>query len=81
VHSIRAGGVTLTTHPLPATVDGAARTLWLDQPDSCPLTWQRTGFPESLDLDVDIGSDATVTMPIGYPLAAWLLDGPCTRHG
>jgi hypothetical protein len=81
VQAIRAGGVTLTAHPLPAAVDGAARTLWLDQPAGCPLTWQRTGFPESLDVDVDIGSDATVTVPIGYALAAWLLDGPCTRHG
>ena len=77
LQAIRAGGVPLLGRPLPATVDGEARTLWLDRPPDCPQAWRRSGFPESLEADVDVGSQATVTIPLGYQLTAWLLDGPC----
>jgi hypothetical protein len=77
LHEIRAGGVHLDARPLPAAVDGETRTVWLQPPPDCALTWQRTGLPESVQLDVDVGADATVTVPLGYALPAWLLDGPC----
>jgi hypothetical protein len=77
LQQVRAGGVRLDASPLPATVDGEVRTLWLEPPASCAPSWQRTGLPETIDLDVDVGADVTVTVPLGYALAAWLLDAPC----
>lgn len=77
VHQIRAGGVRLEARPLPATVDGTVRTFWLQRPTECSPLWQRSGLPEVIHLDVDIGADVTVAVPLGYALAGWLLDGPC----
>lgn len=77
LQAIRAGGVRLGLGPLPATLDGGTRTIWLQPPGDCPLTWRRTGLPESIQLDIDVGAQATMTVPLGYALPAWLLDGPC----
>jgi hypothetical protein len=77
LHSIRAGDVPLQGRPLPTTVNGVTRTIWLEPPTGCPLAWQRNGLPESLELDVGVGTGATVRIPVGYALAEWLLDGPC----
>jgi hypothetical protein len=77
VQSVRAGGVALTGRPLPAMIEGVPRSIWLQPPIDCPETWRQTGLPQDLQIDVDIGTDATVTLPIGYQLASWLLDGPC----
>jgi hypothetical protein len=80
LHAIHAGGVPIEVRPLPSTVDGGIRTLWLEPPADCPPTWQRTGLPEDLDVDVEVGANATVRIPVGYALAGWLLDGPCAGN-
>jgi len=79
VVGVRAGGLELTGDPLPATVDGTARVLWLEQPRACDPSVSRSGLPRSLDVDVDggAGQTATVRVQIGDALARWLLDGPC----
>ncbi len=75
----RVGGLELFGDPLPMTVDGTPRALWLDQPIACDPSLTRGGLPTALDLDVDAGAGqvATVRVAIGAPLVRWLLAGPC----
>ena len=85
--AVRAGSLDLSADPLPMTVDGTARAMWLDPPDRCPAAVRRqlaaTGVPRSVDVDVDPGSGqtATVRVEVGDTLAAWLLRGACGRDG
>jgi hypothetical protein len=78
VTALRAGGVTLTDHPPDDPVDGREHVFWLERPRSCPIEWLSTGLPRTVELDVDTGGPATVTLDTGYVLARWLRAGPCS---
>jgi hypothetical protein len=77
--AVRAGRLELTGDPLPMTVDGTARAMWLDPPARCPEPVTAGGLPRSVQVDVDpgTGQTATVTVDVGDALAVWLLRGPC----
>jgi hypothetical protein len=79
VTGVRAASVPIGGRPLPATVDAQDRTIWLDPPPRCAPEWARGGLPRALDLDVNAGAPATVTLDTGYALANWLRAGPCAR--
>lgn len=83
--AVRAGPLDLSADPLPMTVDGTARAMWLDPPDRCPAAARAAlaagGLPRSVDVDVDPGGGQTATLrvEVGDTLAAWLLRGACGR--
>lgn len=79
VVGVRASGLVLDADPLPATVDGTRRFLWLERPETCDASVLRAGPPRYVDLDVDAGSGqtASVRISLGDDFAAWLLAGPC----
>ena len=79
VNRISAGSVPLAGRPLPATVDAEERTVWLDPPAVCPPEWLADGLPRTVDLEVDAGAEATVTLDLRYALARWLRAGPCAK--
>lgn len=81
VVAIRAAGLALDADPLPATVDGTPRYLWLKPPTGCDASVLRVGAPRHVDVDVDAGSGqtATVRLRLGDLFAGWLLAGPCGR--
>jgi hypothetical protein len=78
VNAISAGGVALSGRPIPGAVDALGRTIWIDPPTSCPDAWLHSGLPRTLDLRVDAGGDATVTLDLGYAVARWLRAGVCS---
>ena len=79
VNGISAGSVPLAGRPLPATVDAEERTVWLDAPATCPQEWLADGLPRTVELEVDAGAEATVTLDLRYALARWLRAGPCAK--
>jgi len=72
-----AGSVRITGRPMPATVDSANRTMWLDRPSRCPSEWVRGGLPRTIELDLDVGAPATVSVDTGFALPRWLRAGAC----
>ncbi len=76
VDTVSAGGVPLSGDPLPAVVDGP-HALWLDPPQKCPPEWSRIGIPRTLTVQLDAGGRATLEVPVGYGLSAWLLRTAC----
>ena len=79
--AVRAGSLDLTGDPLPMTVDGTARAMWLDPPTRCPAAVTAGGVPTSVQVDVDpgTGQTATVAVDVGGTFAAWLLRSACGR--
>jgi hypothetical protein len=81
IMDVAAGEISLTGRPLPSTIDGQPRAMWLDAPSSCDVSWRTQGFPRTLDLTVDGTIDGVgrshVVIDAGYALAGWLLSGPC----
>lgn len=73
-----AGAVRLVVAPLPAPVDGAGKTFWLEPPRQCPVRWQQTGIPRTLTLQGDLGGPATLTLTVGPLMSDWILDTTCT---
>jgi hypothetical protein len=80
---VSVGGIEVGVDPLPQTVDGTPRAIWLDPPRRCAPSVTRSGVPRSVDLEVDVGTGQIVTVRvlIGDSLAQWLLDGACGRAG
>ncbi|WP_158220465.1 hypothetical protein, partial [Kineosporia sp. A_224] len=76
-------GIEVGADPLPMTVDGTPRAIWLDQPGTCEPSVARSGLPRAVDLEVDAGTGqpVTVRLPIGDAFTRWLLDGVCGRAG
>jgi len=92
VLAVRAGGVDLRMTPV--TVAGkAAVVVQLSAPLTCPVQWQITGIPSSLNLDVvpdpvpkagqapssTTDSRATLRLRLGPALTTWLLATSCTE--
>ena len=84
VVSVSSGTVVLEGTALPHRIDGTASTIWLQPPAACPDRWRRAGLPVQLDL-VSEGfggndlqhSRSRITVDVGAPLAAWLLETAC----
>jgi hypothetical protein len=77
VQGVLAGGVRLSGRPEPARVEADARTVWLTRPATCPPEWLHAGLPRTVDLELDAGTSATLTVDLGPPLIRWLQAGPC----
>jgi hypothetical protein len=77
VTAIGVDGVPFTGRPLPATVGAQQTEIWLNRPASCPAAWVNGGLPRTVDVDLDAGGPATVTLDVGFALARWLRAGPC----
>jgi hypothetical protein len=77
VLALGAEGVPLTGEPLPSSVEATPRIIWLDPPATCPAEWVAAGLPRTVDLEVDVGGPATVSLDVGFAVAQWLRAGPC----
>jgi hypothetical protein len=87
VLAMSAGNVALTGRPLPGDVDGQVRTIWLDPPTACAVSWRTQGIPRALDVrETGVTDRAEVAgvggsllhLDIGYELSRWLLDRSCS---
>jgi hypothetical protein len=77
VTGVSAGGVPLSGRPLPVTVDHLDATLWLDPLTACPVQWEQSGFPRTLDLQLDSGGESTLSLDVGFALISWATAGAC----
>jgi len=77
VVGLGAGSFRLRGRPTPATVDSQNRTIWVDRPSRCPAEWVDGGLPRTIDLDLDVGAPATVSLDTGFALPRWLRAGAC----
>uniref|UniRef100_UPI0018E90F02 hypothetical protein n=1 Tax=Kineosporia sp. R_H_3 TaxID=1961848 RepID=UPI0018E90F02 len=80
---VAVGGIEVGADPLPMTVDGTPRAIWLDPPRRCEPSVTRSGLPRAVDLEVDAGTGqpVTVRLLIGDVFTRWLLDSACGRTG
>ncbi len=81
LRSFHAGTLDLPATGLPLTVGAHRADVLLEPPQGCPAPAVAAGVPQTLDVEIDLGGPATVSLQAGRVLSRWLLHSACRSSG